>query len=358
MSARSIDYLSSYDGSRQNNFTALRIGFAWLVLFGHSFAISGYPELDPFLPIFEGSIWIGGVAIKGFFAISGFLVAASFVRRGFLDYCISRMLRIYPALVVCVLLTVFVLGPCLTSLTNSAYFDEPRTWSYLRNMTSLFPMKFKLPGLFEEHARPGANGSLWTLPVEVSCYLLLMLAGVAGLLRSRILANVALLALLLFSVRYFTDVPLVGRFPEGAGPCIYFLLGVGFYMNRELIPLDYPLAILSGCLAYAAFGEAWFEYLFAPAFVYLIFYIAYRSPFLDIDRRLGDPSYGIYIYAWPVQQSVVHFFPAQGPYFNTALATAIAIPLAMFSWHFLEKPALGLKQHWLKGGAGRLSVSG
>jgi peptidoglycan/LPS O-acetylase OafA/YrhL len=344
--------LIDYDGSRRNNFTALRILFSWLVLFGHSFAITGYPELNPVRPFFEGSIWIGGLAVSGFFAISGYLVAASFVRRGLLDYCISRVLRIYPALVVCVLLTVFLLGPWLTSLSTSAYFDDAKTFSYLRNMTSLFPMKFRLPGLFEEHARPAANGSLWTLPIEVSCYILLMIAGAAGLLRSRVLANVTLIVLLMFSVEYFTDIPLIGRRTEWTQPCAYFLLGVGLYINRDLVPLHHPLAIFCAFIAYAALGEVWFKYLFPPAFVYLIFYIAYRSPFIDFDRTAGDPSYGIYIYAWPVQQTIVHFFPDEGPYFNTAVATPIVITLAMISWHFLEKPALSLKRHWLKGGMG------
>jgi peptidoglycan/LPS O-acetylase OafA/YrhL len=292
------------------------------------------------------------LAVSGFFAISGYLVAASFVRRGLLDYTISRILRIYPALIVCVLLTVFVLGPWLTSLDTAAYFDHPRTWTYLWNMTSVFGMEFKLPGLFDGHARDAANGSLWTLPVEVSCYILLMVAGAAGLLRSRVLANVAIVCILLFSIEYFTDIPLVVRRAKWAGPCVYFLLGVGFYINRDAVPLRYPLAIFAAFLAYVALGEIWFKYVFPPAFVYLIFYIAYRSPYLDLDRWVGDPSYGIYIYAWPVQNSLVHFFPEEGPYFNTAVATLIVVTLAMLSWHLLEKPALGLKRRWLKGGVG------
>jgi peptidoglycan/LPS O-acetylase OafA/YrhL len=353
--ARSVSkdcLLIDYDGSRQNNFTALRILFAWAVLFGHSFPITGHGELNFLRPFFEGSIWIGELAVSGFFAISGYLVAASFIRRGLVDYCISRILRIYPALIVCVLITVFVLGPWLSTLDHERYFAHPRTWSYLWNMTSLFPMEFKLPGLFDGNVRGSANGSLWTLTVEVSCYILLMLAGAAGLLRSRILANLALLGILLFSIWYFTDVPLVGRNARWAGPCLYFLLGVSFYVNRDFVSLRYPLAIFCAVVAYAALGEVWFDYVFPPAFTYLIFYIAYRSPHLDVDRRLGDPSYGIYIYAWPVQQTLAHFFPDEGPYFNTAAASLITLGLGLLSWHVLEKPALGLKRRWLKGGLG------
>ncbi|WP_439107244.1 acyltransferase family protein [Congregibacter sp.] len=346
--ADTTPFLGDYDGSRRNNFTALRIAFAWLVLFGHSFPITGHGELNPLRDFFEKSTWIGEIAVSGFFAISGFLVAASFVRRGLVDYCISRVLRIYPALIVCVCLTVLVLGSWLTTLDRSAYFSDPRTWNYFWNTTALFPMSFRLPGVFDSLPRQGVNGSLWTLPVEVSCYLLLMVVGATGLLRWRTLANLTAVALVLFSLSYFGDIPLVGRIEKWAQPCVYFLLGVTFYINRTSVPLSLPLAIVAGALAYAALGEPWFAYVFPPAFVYLIFFAAYRSPFIDLDRWLGDPSYGIYIYAWPVQQVIANFFPEQGPYFNTGLATIVVVSLALLSWHFLEKPALGLKRRWLK----------
>lgn len=335
--------LSDFDGNRRNNFTALRIVFAWMVLYGHSFPITGKGIKDPLKPLFEGSIWIGELAVSGFFAISGFLVAASFARRGLLDYTISRVLRIYPALIVCVLLSVFVVGPAFTELAVGEYFSRSSTMDYLWNMTLLFPVEFQLPEVFAEHARRGVNGSLWTLPVEMSCYILLAIFGAAGLLRSRVLANTALLGLLLFASFYFGDLPLIGREERWAKPASYFLVGVAIYVNRKYIPLNGPLALFATALAVGALGEAWFMYVFPPAFSYLVFYLAYRTPHLDMDRRLGDPSYGIYIYAWPVQQMVVEWFPAQGPYFNTALATLIVVSLALTSWHFLEKPALGLK---------------
>lgn len=341
--------LGDFDGNRRNNFTALRILFAWLVLFGHGFTITGYGHLNPLKEFFEKSTWIGEIAVSGFFAISGYLVTASFLRRGLIDYCISRMLRIYPALIVCIALTVFALGPCLSTLGSAAYFSDVKTWDHLWNATALFPINFRLPGLFESLPRVGVNGSLWTLPVEVSCYILLVVVGAAGLLRSRTLGNITVVLLFLFSFYYFSDLPLVGRVPKWAEPCVYFLLGVGCYLNRAAIPLGFPLAVLAGVLAVTALGEAWFIFVFPPAFAYLVFFLAYRSPYLDIDRWLGDPSYGIYIYAWPTQQSLAFLFPEQGPYFNIVLTTVIVVPSALLSWHFLEKPALGLKRRWLQG---------
>ena len=103
--------LAHHDGRRDNNFTTIRIVLSWLVLYGPSFAINKVPGItDPLNQLFQGSVWIGRSRLT-VFAISGYLVTASLLRRGVLDYSVSRVLRIFPALVVCVLATVFVLGP-------------------------------------------------------------------------------------------------------------------------------------------------------------------------------------------------------------------------------------------------------
>jgi len=341
-------FLADFDGNRRNNFTLLRILFAWMVLFGHSFPVTGHGELNPLRGFFERSTWIGEVAVSGFFVISGFLVTASFQRRGIRDYTVSRVLRIYPALAVCVLLTVFLLGPLLTSLDAAAYFAQPGTWDHLWNITALFPMDFRLPGVFESAPRRGVNGSLWTLTVEVSCYILLGVAGVLGLLKGRASATLACLAVFAFAFTQFSSVPLVGRSPGWATPALHFLVGVAIYVHRASIPIDGRLALGAVMLYVVALGEPWFDWVAPAALAYAIFYVAYGTPWLDVDGRLGDPSYGIYIYAWPVQQLLVQLFPEEGPYFNTAVATVIVFLLAMLSWRLVEAPALGLKGRFLR----------
>lgn len=98
--------------------------------------------------MFQGSVWIGAIAVNGFFAISGFLVAASLVRRGVVDYMISRALRIFPALIICVFVSVFIIGPLFTTLPLSDYFSHPKTWDYLGNALGVLTMEWKLPGVF------------------------------------------------------------------------------------------------------------------------------------------------------------------------------------------------------------------
>jgi peptidoglycan/LPS O-acetylase OafA/YrhL len=78
-----------------------------------------------------------------------------------------------------------------------------------------------------------------------------------------------------------------------------------------------------------------------------LFYLAYRSPYLDLDNKVGDCSYGIYIYAFPIQQLAAHVMPAGTPYYNMTVTTAVVVPLAMLSWMYIEKPSLGMKARYL-----------
>jgi peptidoglycan/LPS O-acetylase OafA/YrhL len=208
-------------------------------------------------------------------------------------------------------------------------------------------MEWTLPGLFESNARNAVNGSLWTLTVEVRCYLLLAILGFFGLLKDRVIANFCILALLMFGIYFFTEIPFVGARESWARPSMYFLIGVFFYVNRDKVILDLKLAVLALIIALSSFGKDWFLYVFPLAFVYLIFFTAYATKFINTDKVLGDVSYGLYIYAWPVQQMVAQLFPDFTPVRNMLLSTLIVVSIAFLSWHWLEKPMLMLKSRLL-----------
>jgi len=273
--------LIEYDGNRQNNFTLIRIIFAWSVLYGHSFAIQKMPGVkDPFGILFQGSTWIGNIAVNGFFAISGFLVAASFIKRGLKDYAISRTLRIFPALFLCVLVSVFILGPMLTSLDLSVYFFKSETYKYLINALPFIKIEFNLPGLFENTTRHAVNGSLWTLIVELRCYFLLALAGFFGLLRDRTIANCFILALFLFGFYFFSEIPFLGVGSAISWPRLsfYFLLGVFFYINRKNVYLISGLLLLH---------FSWFYFPLARNGLYMFFlFLLFISSFISHTDHL------------------------------------------------------------------------
>lgn len=339
-------FLGDYDGNRENNFTTIRLFFAWAVLYGHSYAIQGEGGVrDPLNLIFKGSVWIGALSVDGFFAISGFLVTASILNRNLLDYTLSRILRIYPALIVCVLISVFVLGPFLTHLAFSEYFGSERVYKYLRNALAFEKMQWTLPGVFEENRRNAFNGSLWSLTVEVRCYLLLALAYMFGLLRNRVIANFTIAALIFLAQDYFKHFPLIGTGNKNwFRTTEFFLIGVAFYINRKDIPLDWKLGVLAFILAISSFGEEWFKWVFPISFIYLIFCVAYGVKQLPTDRLLGDISYGLYIYAWPVQQCVNLLFPHLSPIGNTIISTGLTGLIGWMSWNYIEKPTLKYKK--------------
>jgi peptidoglycan/LPS O-acetylase OafA/YrhL len=350
--------LVDFDGNRKNNFTLVRITFAWLVLYGHSYAIQAVPGIeDPLNLLFQGSTWVGELAVNGFFAISGFLVAASIINRGFVDYSVSRILRIYPALIVCIFFSVFILGPLMTNAEALEYFSSFKTYNYLSNALAFKPMIWTLPGVFDQNIRGAINGSLWTLTVEVRCYLLLGIIGSFGLLRHKVIANIFLVSLLLFGYICFSDMPLLGQNPKWSRPSLYFLIGVFFYINRSSIFLDGKLAFFTLLIAVSSFGEEWFHYVFPASFSYLIFYIAYATKYIPIDEKLGDLSYGIYIYAWPMQQVIAHLTPNGNPYLNTVFSSVVVIILAYFSWHKIEKPILIHKQRALSSIRGKFDFT-
>jgi peptidoglycan/LPS O-acetylase OafA/YrhL len=340
------NWLSSYDGNRHNNFTLIRILFAWAVLYGHAFVLQKTTGIsDPLNIIFKGSTSIGTISVCSFFAISGYLVTASYIKRGFIDYTISRILRIFPALTVCVLISTFLLGLAVTNLDSSSYLSDKRTYSYLVNIIGFWKIEFNLPEVFTENYKNSVNGSLWTIIVELRCYILLAILGLFGLLTHKITANFTLLALLLFGIEYFSDLPLLGIGIRGGWPVpsLYFLIGIFFYINREHINLDFRLAVLAVIILYASFGQKWYLYVSPLSSVYLIFYVAYSTPFINLDKKIGDISYGIYIYAFPLQQVVASLFPDFRPFENCIFSTVIVFPIAYLSWHYIEKPILNLK---------------
>ena len=173
--------LSSYSQGRDNNFNLIRIIAALAVLVTHSFAVAiGSGDAEPF----RGSLGMtmGSIAVDVFFITSGFLVTSSLLnRQSTIEFVWARVLRIFPALLAMLLLTVFALGVFLTSLPISAYFSLPMTYIYLaKNATLLMGVAYNLPGVFDSNPYKSAvNGSLWTMPHEVRMYAILTIVWIA-----------------------------------------------------------------------------------------------------------------------------------------------------------------------------------
>jgi peptidoglycan/LPS O-acetylase OafA/YrhL len=339
--------------SRDNNFNLIRIVAAFAVLVTHSFVLTiGTEDAEP---TFLG-MTMGSVAVDVFFITSGFLVTSSLLnRQSTIEFVWARVLRIFPALWVMLLLSVFVLGVVFTSLTISSYLSSPQTYFYLAKCSTLIMgVVYELPGVFNDNPfKDSVNGSLWTMRHEVRLYLLLVLVWFALRMmpKSRLTAfKVIIVSFAIVSGLYLISSHLL--FPTTrVFPRLFFMFfaGAAIYSLKERIALSRWLfwsLVISLSVATANEHVFFIVYLFVIA--YILIYVAHiPSGLIRNYNQLGDYSYGIYIYAFPVQQSIAALIPDLTVPQMLLISAVPTILLAALSWHLLEKRALGLKAHYI-----------
>jgi peptidoglycan/LPS O-acetylase OafA/YrhL len=343
--------LSKYAVGRDNNFTLLRFSAAMTVLFAHSVAVLGLPPEREFFFNRLG-FSLGEMGLDMLFVTSGFLVTASLVgRQDLIAYLWARILRVYPGMWVMLVLTVFVLAPALTTLPRADYYAAPATWEYFRKCAMLMGgVRYSLPGVFDTVPLKGEfNGSLWTMPVEVRMYLYLAAIWVALALMPalRIKAmrfvlpiSAAVLLAIVLSAR------LTGSAFNGANICIFmFLYGSSLYLWRDRIPLGPWLLVgIVAALFMASFDKTVFFLVYLACLAPLVLHLVYvPGGRIRAFNDWGDYSYGVYIYAFPVQQTLALLFPAMSLAAMMASSAVVSVAIAIVSWKLVEERALGLK---------------
>ncbi|MGH7125038.1 MAG: acyltransferase family protein [Stellaceae bacterium] len=330
--------------SRANNFSLLRLLAALTVVYGHSFEIarpaSGQADLV-WLALRE--TWSGELGVWVFFAISGFLIAKSWTERNdIVAFAGARLLRLLPALLVMLCLVTFVLAPIFTSLSSPDYFAHRGIYGFVLWNGSLLRTVYVLPGVFDANPQADVvNKSLWTLPIEARLYVLVALAGLVGLLRRRALFNLVALALggvILAEPQWFGLKDMAGA----SALAVVFILGAAAFINRDRIPLSGMLLVAGLGLTALLAGTALYRPALVGAVAYATLWLAYAVPAFNVERW-GDFSYGIYIYAYPLQQAVVAIWPETTPLALFGVAGALSLCCAVASWHLIEAPCLALK---------------
>lgn len=318
-----------------NNFDLIRLGAALLVLIGHAYALRGL-AYDP-LQAWTG-LGSGGWGVFTFFAISGYLVARSWEADPHpLRYAARRALRIYPGLIVVTLLAAFVLGPLMTALPLSEYFSHKGVYAYLTTMTG-FKIGHVLPGVFDGNWYPGrVNGSLWTLPRELKLYLIAPLAWIGA----QRLGRWSLLAA--WAALFAVDQGIWPEYRPLLAFSTYFMLGMAIAaLPPAALPTITGVGVLAllGCLVFRGVDARYFTAVAIPC---LAIGLGSRPALVPALGRIGDLSYGAYIYAFPVQQIIMALWP-QLPLWATLLAPIPPVLLlAWLSWRWVERPALALK---------------
>jgi peptidoglycan/LPS O-acetylase OafA/YrhL len=350
--------VSERDAGRDagDGFGILRIAAALMVIFAHAFPLAGAPE--PIWRKGSADISFGATGVAIFFVISGYLVYASWLRDPSPSRFVARrVVRIWPGLVVMVLLTSLLMGSLVSTLSPARFLTDARTGAYLLGSIFLMPDR-GLPGVFQTNLYHGVNGSLWTLPIEVSAYAGVLVAGqllrargwrpftytLAGLMTAMVLAGLGLAALgaPVSAVLYlwlWLDQPFF----------LFFFFGCVLYGGRDRIPLRWSVfgAAMGGMVVAVLIG------VMAPVFPLLSYAVVFlstrRSVFCRRVTVRGDPSYGIYIYAYPIQQLLVFMHLAHNGWVLFAEASLLSIALGYLSWHLVESLALTFSRRALRG---------
>jgi peptidoglycan/LPS O-acetylase OafA/YrhL len=343
--------------SDANNLNAIRLLLAVAVIASHSFPIvfgldAGRPW-EPLTRLTGGHAELGALAVNGFFAVSGFLLAASWGRgRGVVNFAARRFLRIYPGFLVCVVACVTVFGPLSVRSAGPgavrAYFADRHAYLLLRYLY-FGAFHNGLPGAWPNNPMAGvADSPLWTIKYEVYCYVMLIGLGLTRLLRPW----PTLAAAIVCWAAYATLVGL-GLHPGFALDPAYmprlatfFLAGSSLYLWRARVPFHAGLfAAAIVVLVVTRTTPVWSTLVLPTAGVYCLFYLGCVAwpPTNGIGRR-HDLSYGVYLYAWPIQQLLLQHGVGRGhPWALTAATLPVVLVVAAASWFGVEQPALSLK---------------
>jgi len=332
---------------RRNGYDLIRLIAASAVIFGHAYPLTG--RVTPHYLANH----VGAIAVKIFFVTSGFLVARSWLAEPKVSaFIVKRALRILPGLIALVFFTIAIIGPLATSLPLERYFANANTRGYLKNIL-LFPI-YDLPGVFAGNRYPTAvNGSLWSLPAEVAMYVITPVvlgfkAKNAGLLSLIAGTAIVFLAIYLGHVASpATPIVIWGTSVASVlDPAPYYMIGMVFAVFH-LERFGRPLASLILLCAAAKTiknplaGEV-LLLLLLPFTVISIGELKFSR--LDFLFKKGDFSYGIYLYGFAIQQTVVHFTNNRlGPWANFAISWPITMVLAFISWKWVERRALKLR---------------
>lgn len=317
--------------THENNFNALRLLFATLVVFSHSFALLGYEE-----PVIWGRS-LGNLSVHGFFALSGYLICQSYINSSsLLSFTVNRILRIAPAFIFAMFFSDLLVKLC------NGYQNNP------------------VPYI--------SNGPIWTLTWEIVCYIALAILGLLGILKAAIVPSFFAAVWLIYlinissaSVTYVVIVPMALMFLVGA---FIFLVEEQINFKKTGIAMTIVLLLIANSVFFQKIDtviRSHIVFLWGTPLTFeqvnrIVYLVAFPVVVIFLGKHIKtvfvlktDLSYGVYIYGWPIAQVIAYWSIKQHSqlnpllyFFLTMLAT---IPLAYVSWKVIEKPALSLKQY-------------
>lgn len=339
---------------KNNNFDFLRFFFASLVFYVHSYAIyTGKAPFDfsgEFIFILSKSQIDGGeLAVNMFFLISGFLITMSWIKNpDTFGYFLKRIFRIFPGLIGLFIFVLFIIGPIISPNTSD-YISSLSVNLILKDLVQMNISKETANFIFDNLPLQAINGSLWTLKYEFYAYILVAVLGISKILNVKVIAS----SLVFFFVVYMGQnmgILELTRAVQIPRLMTYFMLGALFFLLRDKILLNKSISLIMIVILVCSIWLNIAEVGMVFAISYLVFVFAY-SPHIKLNNfsRYGDLSYGMYIYAFPIQQSILSLFRYIGFELYMLITFLITIFFAYISWRLIEEPSLHFahsKRHW------------
>lgn len=333
--------------SKNNNFGFLRLLLATLVIVAHSAEILDQNRSREILTNIFGTITFGELAIDGFFLISGYLILKSYLSSNTIkSYFLKRVLRIYPGFIVASLFCIFVLLPL--SGEFKLIIDTPlKEW-----ISTIFRMLTLEAPQVNNTQYSSLNGAMWSIWLEFICYLCIPIVYITNFNKSK---TYAILAVMMMFIFLFTQIsgkniwlPHVRLDIHHTSRLMFaFLIGGLFYLLRDKVIWNKKLTIVCALLLLISLNFSYCAEIGLITFgAYLLFNFAlnFKNKFLSSIGANVDISYGVYLYAWPVQIYVIKYFPQVNLYVLMLVTLIVASLLGYLSWIYIEQPFMKMKK--------------
>jgi peptidoglycan/LPS O-acetylase OafA/YrhL len=332
---------------KNNNLDFFRLILALMVIIGHSPILNGSSNfwVDP-ITVFFNFTDSGSLAVKIFFFISGLVVTNSLIiNKKPYQFLISRFFRIIPAYIIVLCSTVFVIGPLVTSLSMTDYFNSEQILIYIKN-NILLNIMYELPGVFISNPYPRTvNGSIWTLSYEIGCYIVLFLVYLILRNKRKLLYNLIILTVIIegFSPVKILFPWLINNSDINLLPAS-FAFGCFFAINADVIKIDI-FSVIAMVLLYNIFSNSPYAGLiFILMSCIIVLYLSY-NPFFKRFNPKYDISFGVYLWGFVIQQTLYHYTGHIYVGLHCLFSVIISMNLAFLTHFLIEKPFIRLGKY-------------